>query len=55
MKMDQKTNSNTALALLQPSLFAAPYLNSFALVLLLWNTLKTLALLFHNYHFFRRI
>lgn len=55
MKIDQKTNSNMALALLQPSLFTAPYLNLFALVLLLWNTLKTLALLFDNYHFFRRI
>jgi len=55
MKMDQITISNTAVAFLQHSLFLAPYLNPFVLILLIWNTLKTLALLFHNYHFFRRI
>ncbi|WP_156935836.1 hypothetical protein [Alkanindiges illinoisensis] len=53
--MDQITISNTALAFLQHPLFIAPYLNPFAPVVLICITLKTLALLFHNHHFFRRI
>lgn len=53
--MDQITISNTGVAFLQHSLFTVPYLNPFVLILLIWNTLKTLALLPNNHSFVRRI